>query len=98
MRPVPGLVSVGPRGRRDPRGLRLPARPAPLGHVRRGNAAVPNTRSGGFMKEAEKKPYEAPAFRIVRLEVSASVLSICLASVGVSPNGGTCKTIDSSCF
>jgi hypothetical protein len=43
----------------------------------------------------EKKLYEAPAFRVVRLEVNTSVLSSCRASTGgVSPDINGCHDIN----
>jgi hypothetical protein len=48
--------------------------------------------------EREKKPYEAPVLRVVRLEVTASVLSTCLSSAGVSPSGGTCAIKYQACY
>ena len=41
----------------------------------------------------EKRPYEPPAFRKVRLEVKSSVLAVCSLSTSVSPIFGTCKTV-----
>jgi len=41
-------------------------------------------------KNKEKKPYKAPAFRKVSLEVKTSVLAVCSLSTPVSPTLGTC--------
>lgn len=39
----------------------------------------------------KKKPYKAPVFRQVRLEVKTSVLAVCQTSTNISPNVTTCN-------
>jgi len=46
----------------------------------------------------KKKPYEAPAFRRVRLEVKTSVLAACSLSTSVSPLFPTCDQQVGQCF
>jgi hypothetical protein len=48
--------------------------------------------------EKQKQPYEAPALRVVTLEVKTSVLATCSLSVGVSPLYGSCRTFAGRCF
>lgn len=45
----------------------------------------------------KKKGYEAPSFRKVHLEVKTSVLGVCSLSQPVSPEIGSCQTIN-PCF
>ena len=49
-------------------------------------------------KNREKKPYKAPAFRKVSLEVKTSVLAACSLSTAVSPLFPTCNQQVGQCF
>lgn len=49
-------------------------------------------------KNKEKKPYKAPAFRKVSLEVKTSVLSACSLSTAVSPLFPTCTQPGTQCY
>lgn len=47
--------------------------------------------------QKEKKPYEAPAFRAVRLEIKSSILASCRLSGTMTQTQQNCK-LGSTCF
>ena len=50
-------------------------------------------------KKLDKKPYEAPAVKKVKLEIKNAVLSVCNSSTNSDPNGGaSCHVALGGCY